>query len=42
MSYRLDRQLKQIVLNSEPLWAEKEIELELDLEKYMLLLTKKV
>ena len=33
MSYRLDQQLKQIVLNSEPLWAEKEIELELDLEK---------
>ena len=33
VSYRLDQQLKQIVLNSEPLWAEKEIELELDLEK---------
>ena len=32
-TYRLDQQLKQIVLNSEPLWAEKEIELELDLEK---------
>lgn len=32
-SYRLDQQLKQIVLNSEPLWAEKEIELELNLEK---------
>ncbi|EJQ49218.1 two-component sensor histidine kinase [Bacillus wiedmannii] len=33
VAYRLDQQLKQIVLNSEPLWAEKEIELELDLEK---------
>jgi signal transduction histidine kinase len=33
VSYRLDQQLKQIVLNSEPLWAEKEIELELNLEK---------
>ena len=33
VSYRLDRQLKQIVLNSEPLWAEKVKELELDLEK---------
>ncbi|SCC09131.1 Uncharacterized protein BC0861_01957 [Bacillus mobilis] len=33
VTYRLDQQLKQIVLNSEPLWAEKEIELELDLEK---------
>jgi len=33
MTYRLDQQLKQIVLNSEPLWAEKEIELELNLEK---------
>ncbi|PEX82145.1 two-component sensor histidine kinase [Bacillus cereus] len=33
MTYRLDQQLKQIVLNSEPLWAEKEIELDLDLEK---------
>ena len=33
VTYRLDRQLKQIVLNSEPLWAEKEIELDLDLEK---------
>ncbi|MFU2031602.1 envelope stress sensor histidine kinase HitS [Bacillus wiedmannii] len=32
-TYRLDQQLKQIVLNSEPQWAEKEIELELDLEK---------
>lgn len=32
-TYRLDQKLKQIVLNSEPLWAEKEIELELDLEK---------
>ncbi|HGA0510739.1 TPA: envelope stress sensor histidine kinase HitS [Bacillus pacificus] len=32
-TYRLDQQLKQIVLNSEPLWAEKEIELELNLEK---------
>ncbi|MFB6728905.1 envelope stress sensor histidine kinase HitS [Bacillus mobilis] len=32
-TYRLDQQLKQIVLNSEPLWAEKEIELDLDLEK---------
>ncbi|MDT3497202.1 envelope stress sensor histidine kinase HitS [Bacillus toyonensis] len=33
MTYRLDQQLKQIVLNIEPLWAEKEIELDLDLEK---------
>ncbi|GAB6463445.1 envelope stress sensor histidine kinase HitS [Bacillus cereus] len=33
VTYRLDQQLKQIVLNSEPLWAEKEIELDLDLEK---------
>ncbi|WP_141538127.1 envelope stress sensor histidine kinase HitS [Bacillus cereus] len=33
VAYRLDQQLKQIVLNSEPLWAEKEIELDLDLEK---------
>ncbi|OTX01585.1 two-component sensor histidine kinase [Bacillus toyonensis] len=33
VTYRLDQQLKQIVLNSEPLWAEKEIELELNLEK---------
>lgn len=33
MNYRLDQQLKQIVLNSEPLWDEKEIELDLDLEK---------
>lgn len=33
MTYRLDQQLKQVVLNSEPLWAEKEIELDLDLEK---------
>ena len=33
MTYRLDQQLKQIVLNSEPLWVEKEIELELNLEK---------
>uniref|UniRef100_UPI0028A27E48 envelope stress sensor histidine kinase HitS n=1 Tax=Bacillus luti TaxID=2026191 RepID=UPI0028A27E48 len=33
VTYRLDQQLKQIVLNSEPLWADKEIELELDLEK---------
>ncbi|MGH0595037.1 envelope stress sensor histidine kinase HitS [Bacillus pretiosus] len=32
-TYRLDQQLKQTVLNSEPLWAEKEIELDLDLEK---------
>ena len=32
-TYRLDQQLKQIVLNSEPLWDEKEIELDLDLEK---------
>ncbi|MFA2762750.1 envelope stress sensor histidine kinase HitS [Bacillus pacificus] len=32
-TYRLDQQLKQIVLNSELLWAEKEIELELNLEK---------
>ncbi|MDC6155881.1 envelope stress sensor histidine kinase HitS [Bacillus albus] len=32
-TYQLDQQLKQIVLNSEPLWAEKEIELDLDLEK---------
>ena len=32
VTYRLDQQLKQIVLNSEPLWAEK-IELELNLEK---------
>ncbi|MGH1039318.1 two-component sensor histidine kinase [Bacillus wiedmannii] len=31
--YRLDQQLKQIVLNSEPLWDKKEIELALDLEK---------
>ncbi|MDH4424409.1 MULTISPECIES: envelope stress sensor histidine kinase HitS [Bacillus] len=33
VTYRLDQQLKQIVLNSEPLWVEKEIELELNLEK---------
>ncbi|PGZ05737.1 two-component sensor histidine kinase [Bacillus cereus] len=33
VAYRLDQQLKQIVLNSEPLWADKEIELDLDLEK---------
>ncbi|WP_144611020.1 envelope stress sensor histidine kinase HitS [Bacillus cereus] len=33
VAYQLDQQLKQIVLNSEPLWVEKEIELELDLEK---------
>ncbi|MDE7553198.1 envelope stress sensor histidine kinase HitS [Bacillus tropicus] len=33
VTYRLDQQLKQIVLNSEPLWDEKEIELDLDLEK---------
>ncbi|MDM5238741.1 envelope stress sensor histidine kinase HitS [Bacillus cereus] len=33
VAYRLDQQLKQIVLNSEPLWVEKEIELDLDLEK---------
>ncbi|PQZ53433.1 MULTISPECIES: envelope stress sensor histidine kinase HitS [Bacillus] len=33
VTYRLDQQLKQIVLNIEPLWAEKEIELDLDLEK---------
>ncbi|MED2186209.1 envelope stress sensor histidine kinase HitS [Bacillus wiedmannii] len=33
VTYRLDQQLKQTVLNSEPLWAEKEIELDLDLEK---------
>ncbi|KAA0768370.1 sensor histidine kinase [Bacillus sp. AR2-1] len=33
VTYRLDQQLKQIVLNSEPLWAEKEIELDLGLEK---------
>ncbi|HDR7261296.1 two-component sensor histidine kinase [Bacillus cereus] len=33
VTYRLDQQLKQIVLNSEPLWAEKEIELELNLGK---------
>ncbi|MFE9079114.1 envelope stress sensor histidine kinase HitS [Bacillus mobilis] len=33
VTYRLDQQLKQMVLNSEPLWAEKEIELELNLEK---------
>ncbi|KXI93347.1 hypothetical protein ACS46_06415 [Bacillus cereus] len=33
VTYRLDQQLKQNVLNSEPLWAEKEIELDLDLEK---------
>ncbi|KAA0766188.1 envelope stress sensor histidine kinase HitS [Bacillus sp. SH5-2] len=33
VNYRLDQQLKQIVLNSEPLWDEKEIELDLDLEK---------
>ncbi|KEK24150.1 sensor histidine kinase [Bacillus gaemokensis] len=32
-TYRLDQQLKQIVLNCEPLWSEKEIELELSLEK---------
>ena len=25
VSYRLDQQLKQIVLNSEPLWAEKKL-----------------
>ncbi|ALQ67635.1 envelope stress sensor histidine kinase HitS [Bacillus thuringiensis] len=35
-TYRLDQQLKQIVLNSEPLWAEKEIELELNLEKVLI------
>ncbi|PGZ74110.1 envelope stress sensor histidine kinase HitS [Bacillus sp. AFS029637] len=33
VTYRLDQQLKQIVLTSEPLWVEKEIELELNLEK---------
>ncbi|MBE7103461.1 two-component sensor histidine kinase [Bacillus cereus] len=33
VTYRLDQQLKQIVLNSEPLWVEKGIELELELEK---------
>ncbi|MES5894629.1 MULTISPECIES: envelope stress sensor histidine kinase HitS [Bacillus cereus group] len=33
VTYRLDQQLKQVVLNSEPLWDEKEIELDLDLEK---------
>ncbi|MBJ8050530.1 two-component sensor histidine kinase [Bacillus cereus] len=33
VTYRLDQQLKQVILNSEPLWAEKEIELDLDLEK---------
>lgn len=33
VTYRLDQQLKQIVLNCEPLWSEKEIELELSLEK---------
>ncbi|MBF7153367.1 MULTISPECIES: envelope stress sensor histidine kinase HitS [Bacillus] len=33
VTYQLDQQLKQIVLNSEPLWAEKEIELDLDLDK---------
>jgi hypothetical protein len=33
VTYRLDQQLKQIVLNIEPLWVEKEIELDLDLEK---------
>ncbi|WP_106074260.1 envelope stress sensor histidine kinase HitS [Bacillus wiedmannii] len=33
VAYRLDQQLKQIVLNSEPLWDKKEIELALDLEK---------
>ncbi|WP_459501233.1 sensor histidine kinase [Bacillus sp. C1] len=33
VTYRLDQQLKQIVLNCEPLWNEKEIELELSLEK---------
>ncbi|WP_242254314.1 envelope stress sensor histidine kinase HitS [Bacillus cereus group sp. BfR-BA-01379] len=33
VTYQLDQQLKQVVLNSEPLWAEKEIELELDLDK---------
>ncbi|PFM49677.1 two-component sensor histidine kinase [Bacillus cereus] len=33
VTYQLDQQLKQVVLNSEPLWAEKEIELDLDLEK---------
>jgi len=33
VTYRLDQQLKQIVLNSEPLWDEKDIDLELDLDK---------
>lgn len=33
VTYRLDQQLKQVVLNCEPLWSEKEIELELSLEK---------
>ncbi|MDZ5609558.1 HAMP domain-containing sensor histidine kinase [Bacillus pseudomycoides] len=33
ITYRLDQQLKQIVLNCEPLWSEKEIELELSLDK---------
>lgn len=33
ITYRLDQQLKQIVLNCEPLWSEKEIELEVSLEK---------
>lgn len=33
VTYQLDQQLKQVVLNSEPLWAEKEIELDLDLVK---------
>ncbi|KFN03197.1 sensor histidine kinase [Bacillus clarus] len=32
-TYRLDQQLKRIVLNSEPLWSEKELELELELDK---------
>lgn len=36
VTYRLDQQLKQIVLNSEPLWAEKEIELELNLGKVLI------
>lgn len=33
VTYRLDQQLKQIVLNCEPLWSEKGIELKLSLEK---------
>ncbi|MGH0598028.1 envelope stress sensor histidine kinase HitS [Bacillus mycoides] len=32
-TYRLDQQLKQIVLNSEPLWDEKGLELDLDMDK---------